>query len=232
MNGITHIPSRAPLGHVPADTCLGGGLKRGALHEVFAYPGHEGAATGFAAGLAARAAAQKPLLWIRQDYSALEFGELSATGLHEFGLDPARLLLFAGANAQDALRASLDALSCAALGAIVIEIPGAPKILDLVASRRLTLASAQKNVTAILLRLAARPCPSTAETRWQVRAAQSMNEAPAFHAELIRNRSGRTGAWVMEWNADETCFAQDRRTLVSAPGDRPPAEARGIARVA
>lgn len=221
--------SRIPLGHGPADACLRGGLRKAALHEVFAAPGHEGAATGFAAGIAARMAAQKPLLWIRQDYSALEFGELSATGLLEFGLDPARVFLFSAANAEDALRAAQDALSCAALGCVVIEIPGAPKILDLVASRRLTLASAQKNVSALLLRLAATPDASTAETRWLIRAAQSNNEAPAFNAELIRNRSGQTGAWVMEWNSDETGFAQDRGAVVSAPCDRPLAEARIVA---
>lgn len=232
MNGTApfRTAGRVALGHGPADACLGGGLKRGALHEVFAAPGHEGAATGFAAGLAARMAAHKPFLWIRQDYSALEFGELSATGLLEFGLDPSRMFLFAAANAEDALRAALDALSCAALGCVAIEIPGTPKILDLVASRRLTLSSAQKNVTALLLRLAAAPHASTAETRWLVRAAPSNNEAPAFNAELIRNRSGQTGAWVMEWNSDETGFAQDRGAVVSAPCDRPLPEAQ--ARVA
>jgi len=228
MNGIAHISGRAPLGHGPADTALQGGLKRGSLHEIFAQAGHEGAATGFAAGAAARIAGAKPLLWIRQDYSALEFGELSATGLFEFGLDPARVFLFAAANAEDALRAGLDALSCAALGCVMIEIPGTPKILDLVASRRLTLAAAQKNVTAILLRFAAAPAASTAETRWLIRAAPKKEIRPVFEAELIRNRAGRLGHWVMEWNCDETSFAADRGAVVSAPRDRP-AEAACVA---
>jgi protein ImuA len=221
-----HPAKHVPLGHGPADACLKGGLKQGALHEVFAAPGHEGAATGFAAGLAARIAAQKPLLWIRQDYSALEFGELAATGLLEFGLDPSRIFLFAAAHAEDALRAALDALSCAALGAIVIEIPGEPKILDLVASRRLTLAAAQNNVTPLLLRFAATPDASTAETRWRIRAGSKKEGCPVFEAELIRNRSGQTGHWVMEWNCDEALFAADRGAVVCAPSDRPAAAAR------
>jgi protein ImuA len=130
------------------------------LHEVFAAIGHEAAATGFTAGLAARVAARKRLLWIRQDFSALEFGEISATGFLEFGLDPERLLLLCVADAADALRAANDALSCAALGAVIIEIPGTPKILDLMSSRRLTLACAQKTVTAFLLRFKRSPRPA------------------------------------------------------------------------
>jgi protein ImuA len=226
---------RIPLGHAAADLCLKGGLERGVLHEVFAAISHEAAATGFAAGLATRVAARKRLLWIRQDFSALEFGELSATGLLEFGLDPERQLLLCVGDAADALRAAHDALSCAALGAIVIEIAGKPKILDLMASRRLTLACAQKAVTTFLLRFNAEPEASTAETRWLVRAAASPPQVenwghPVFEAGLIRNRHGRTGQWVMEWSCDDGLFKEaDRGAVVSAPSDRPAATARQAA---
>ena len=233
--GLEQAAVRLPLGHATADLCLKGGLERGALHEVFAGPGHEAAATGFTAGLAARVAARKRLLWIRQDFSALEFGELSATGFLEFGIDPERLLLLCVADAAGALRAAHDALSCAALGAVVIEIAGRPKILDLMASRRLTLASAQKTVTTFLLRFNAEPQASTAETRWLVRAAASPTQAenwghPVFKAGLVRNRHGRTGEWVMEWSCDEGLFKEtDRGAVVSAPSDRPVAAARQAA---
>jgi protein ImuA len=231
--GLEKKSSRIPLGHGAADLCLKGGLKRGALHEVFAVIGHEAAATGFTAGLAARAAVTRHLLWIRQDFSAREFGELSATGFLEFGLDPARLLMLCVEDAADGLRAATDALSCAALGAVVIEIPGAPKILDLVASRRLTLASAQKNVTAFLLRFGSLPVASSAETRWLVRAgflpAQDENWGhPVFKADLIRNRHGQTGQWVMEWNCDDGVFqnpAANSGVMVSTPFNRQAATA-------
>ncbi len=234
---LEEIPIRIPLGHAAADLCLKGGLKRGVLHEVFASIGHEAAATGFTVGLAARVAMGKHLLWIRQDFSALEFGELSATGFLEFGIDPARLLLLCVGDAADALRAANDALSCAALGAVVIEIPGKPKILDLMASRRLTLTCAQKNVTAFLLRFTTPPDASTAETRWLVRAAASPPQEenwglPVFEAGLIRNRHGRTGEWVMEWSCDDGLFKEaDRGAVVSAPCDRPAATAREIAAI-
>ncbi|HEY7977773.1 MAG TPA: hypothetical protein VID67_06240, partial [Rhizomicrobium sp.] len=106
------------------------------------------------------------------------------------------------------------------------------KILDMVASRRLTLAAAQKNVTAFLLRFAAKPEASTAETRWLVRTAASSTEnenwgQPVFETDLVRNRHGRPGHWVMEWNCDEGLFreptfgiAAHHRAVVSASGDR------------
>jgi protein ImuA len=218
---------RVPLGHREADACLKGGLQRGVPHEVFAVSGHEAAATGFAAGLTIRVAEEKCLLWIRQDFSAREFGELAATGLLELGLDPSRLLLLSVAGAKESLRAAIDALSCVALGAVVIEISGQPKILDLIASRRLALACAQKNVTAILLRFGTEPDASVAETRWLVRAAVSPAVEdwahPIFHADLVRNRHGRTGNWLMEWCSDEGLFqnpATDIGALLSAPADR------------
>jgi len=223
------------LGHGLADACLKGGLRRGACHEVFAHPGHETAATGFAAGLCARLAARKPILWIRQDYCALEFGELAATGLLELGIDPSRMLILRVAHAEDALRAASDALTCAELGAVVIELSGEPKILDLTASRRLTLASAQTNVAALLLRFAAQPDASSAETRWRIRGAPSPRDEgwgqPVFEAELVRNRHGGTGRWVMEWSCDDGLFRESREStshrgaVVPAPFDRPAAAA-------
>ena len=147
----------------------------------------------------------------RQDFSALEFGEIAATGLLELGIDPSRFLVLRVAHAEDALRAASDALTCAALGAVVIEVVGEHKVLDLKSSRRLTLGAAETNVTAFLLRFNAVPDTSSAETRWMIRAARSNEQdenwgMPRFEAELVRNRHGRTGHWVMEWNCDDAIF--------------------------
>jgi len=223
---------RMPLGHHGADACLKGGLLMGALHEIFAAEtGSEGAASGFAAGLAARVAQKRKLLWIRQDYSSLEFGELSATGLLELGLAPQRVLLLRMPDVTSALRAAGDALSCAALGAVIIEIPGAQKKLDLVTSRRLTLAASRKGVSAFLLRFAAEPDASSAETRWAIAPARSSAKEDdwgfaRFDARLTRNRHGATGHWIMEWNSDEQSFGQSfgaahSGAVVSVSGDGP-----------
>ena len=228
--------TRMPLGHQAADETLGGGLPKGALHEVFAQEAsHSGAATGFALGLAHRLAGAKTLLWVRQDFSALEFGELYGAGLLELGLDPDRVILVRAADAAQVLKAAADGLTCAALGAVIAEIPAEPKILDLVASRRLAFAAGQKNVTAILVRLAAEPDASAAETRWVVRARGSLDDddwgTAMFEAELIRNRHGRTGTWVMEWNSDDGNFREPGETahpgrVAAASADRPAQAAR------
>jgi protein ImuA len=226
---------RVGLGVPKLDDALAGGLMRGGLHEVFSAPSHEAAATAFVAGLTARLGG--PVCWIRQDYAGLEFGELAATGLFELGLDPSVLLLLRVPDAAGALKAAADALSTAALGAVVIEIMGAPKLLDLVAYRRLALAAGTGGVTVILLRLAAQSAGiGGAETRWLVRSAPSAGEdwgQPVLEVELQRNRHGPAGQWAIAWSCDDGIFRpSDRGAVVLASSDRPPAAAMAETRTA
>ena len=65
---------KVALGHAGADATLQGGLARAAVHEVFAEGRHAGAATGFIAGLTARVAPRRPLVWVRQDFTEIEIG--------------------------------------------------------------------------------------------------------------------------------------------------------------
>jgi protein ImuA len=191
------------------------------------------------AGLAGRVASRRPLLWIRQDFCELEAGALSMNGLAELGLDPRCLVTVRAADVDAVLRASADALACDALGAVVLEIWGETQKLDLVASRRLTLAAQASGVTALVLRIAATPNPSTAETRWIVRAAHSPSAAswtawgaPRFDVELVRNRHGLNGRWIMEWKCDECLFtepAADSQPLAATAAHRPH-QARAIFR--
>jgi protein ImuA len=228
--GGMHTTTLVPLGHGPADACLKGGLRQGAVHEVFAAEGgHAAAAAGFALTLAARMAGERRwLLWVRQDFAALEEGEPYGMGLAELGLDPSHVLMVRAADAAGVLRATAEGLATASLGAVVLEPWGEPKLFDLVTSRRLTLAAARNNVAAILLRPGAEPWPSAAETRWLIRAARSRRDdwgqenwgTPVFDASLVRNRHGTTGHWVMEWNCDERVFqAAHPRLVAAAPAD-------------
>lgn len=206
---------RAVLGHAEVDAILHGGLMRGALHEVFADGRFSATATGFVAGLANRAADRRAVLWIRQDFAAREAGDLAMAGFAELGLDPRRIVVVRVKNAGMALRVAADGVACSAVGAVVTEIWGETKAFDLVASRKLTLASGASGVTCLMLRMAALPRVSTAETRWIVRAAHSPPVAaweawgePMFDAALIRNRHGATGQWIMKWKCDECLFSE------------------------
>ena len=229
-------PNRVALGHAEADAVLCGGLAMAAVHEVFAQGFQSAAATGFIAGLSARVTARRPLVWVRQDFCDLEAGTLSMSGLAELGLDPRCLVTVRASDVESALRTAADALACDALGAVVLEVWGQARQLDLVASRKLTLAAQASGVTALLLRISAAPEPSTAETRWIVRAAHSPPQsqwgaslpaaawgAPRFDAELARNRHGPTGRWIMEWKCDECLFSEaaDPQPLAATPAHRP-----------
>jgi protein ImuA len=239
--GDAYTPGRVALGHADADATLQGGLAVGAMHEVFADAGRQSAAaTGFVAGLAGRAAARRPLVWVRQDFTEIESGALSMSGLAELGLDPRLLVTVCAADVDTALRTAADAFACDALGAVVLEVWGEARQLDLVASRKLTLAAQASGVTGLLLRVAAEPQPSTAETRWIVRAAHSplaaplMSAAPLvlaapwgaplFDAQLVRNRHGPVGRWIMEWKCDECLFSKPAaypQPVAAAPAHRP-----------
>jgi protein ImuA len=220
---------RVALGHADADAVLQGGLALGAVHEVFAEGRQSAVATGFVAGLAGRATARRPLVWVRQDFTEIESGALSMSGLAELGLDPRLLVTVRAADVDTALRTAADALACDALGSVVLEVWGQARQLDLVASRKLTLAAQASGVTALLLRVGAEPEPSTAETRWIVRAAHSPPGvsawgAPLFDAQLVRNRHGPVGRWIMEWKCDECLFNKPSaypQPVAAAPAHRP-----------
>jgi len=223
-HGLPQDRPPIPLGHPQADSVLGGGLRPGALHEVFA----EGwSASGFAALLAIRTAGSKPLFWVRPDFEALEYGAVSPSGLAELGGDAHQLILVRTRKADDALSAASDILACPHVGALLLEIRGQPKALDLVASRRLSLAAATSGVSVILLRQSAACEPSAALTRWQVASAPSRDDDedwgnPLFAARLVRHRAGGLGAFLMQWNSEHAVFCEaPPGAVAAAPFHRP-----------
>ena len=219
-------PERAPIatGHPQADAVLGGGLRPGSLHEVFATGWSAGS---FAALLAMLAAGKKTLFWVQPDYEAMEYGAFSPNGLLELGGDPRGLIQVAARNATEALSAANDVLACPHVGALLLEIEGMPKCLDLVASRRLSLTAGESGVTVFLLRNGAQAQPSAALTRWQVSSAPSPAHDddwgnPLFDAHLIRHRAGGLGEFLMQWNPEHACFkTADIGAVVRAPAHRP-----------
>ena len=237
---------RLATGHAGLDAALGGGLAKGRLHELFgAEMEDSGSAVGFVLllGLLAGESAGKekalPLLWLRTDGAERVGGRLYGPGLVAFGFDPDRLLLGVMQDEAMLLRAAADALRCSGLAAVVIECWGNPRVLDLTASRRLTLAAEGSGVTALLLRLDAQPAPSAADTRWRIAAAPSGRVAgqrgdrllgpSAFDIELLRRRAGPDGLrWRLEWNRERRCF-EDPGQQASLSGALVPLSAAGPA---
>ncbi|HEY6917599.1 MAG TPA: hypothetical protein VI381_08165, partial [Allosphingosinicella sp.] len=143
------------LGAEEADGRLKGGLPSGRLHETISGTAEDDAATAaFTLLLALRAMrAGGSLLWIRHDKGERRSGRLDPHGLAAIGADPARLILAKAPTEKAALQAGLDAARCAGLGALIIEIWGRPRELDLTATRKLAFAAEQSGVTAFLLRI-------------------------------------------------------------------------------
>jgi protein ImuA len=201
------------FGHEAIDRALGGGLARGRLHELFAEEADAGSGAGFAVLLGLRANEKRPMLWLRTEKTERREGRLHATGLSGLGLDPASLLLAVLPDEAALLRTAVDAARCSGLGTVAIESWGPMRGLDLTATRRLMLAAEGSGVTLLLLRVAAEPSPSVADTRWRITAAPSIAleadapGAPMFDLELLRRRAGRpAGPWRVEWDRDRLCF--------------------------
>ena len=224
------------------DAAFPRGLKRGALHEVFAAEGRTSyavaaAVSGFALALArlaqtGRAGEGRALLWIGQRMAALEAGPLHAPGLRAFGLDPGRFVFVETADAAETLWAMEEGLKCPGFAAVLGEAWGTHPRLDMTASRRLQLAAAPHGVMALLVRHAAPPEPGAAETRWRIAPVPAPEGTPRFRlgpplfdAELHRNRAGAAGRWILQWSPHDARFhIPDAAPDAAHPGRRPAAD--------
>jgi protein ImuA len=234
-----HVEADAAAALIPfeladVDAALGGGLSRGALHEIAAVSEADmAAATGFALALAGRGARARAVLWIAEDMALAESGTLYGPGLDEAGLAPDQVITVAAADARTVLWAMEEALRCRAIGAVIGEIRK-PNAVDAVAGQRLSLAAHQRHGFALLLRAEPDPRPLAAATRWVIGPAPSAQAPhgtgpPALRAELVRNRHGRTGSWVLEWNRAEQRFdlaSAHPQPMAETAADRPPLAAK------
>ena len=198
-----------PFGIAEIDQILGGGLAPAALHEIAA--GNEtqiAAATGFTLALASRAPAT--VLWIAEEMTGRESGTPYGPGLDEIGLAPERLVLVKVVHARDLLWAMEEALHCRAVGAVIGELRSARVIGD-VAARRLSLAATERGGLALLLRTTPAVEATPADTRWIIAPAASAPSRhgigpPAFAVQLVRNRRGVLGSWMLEWDCVDQRF--------------------------
>lgn len=196
----------------------GGGLARGALHEIAgAQDGASAeaafaAAGGLAAALAARAAgARGTLLWCARD------GGLYAPGLAAFGLEATRLLAVRAPRTEDALWTIEEALRAGVPAAV------AEAAADPTASRRLQLAARAGGGLCLLLPPpAGRPIRAVAAaTRWRIAPLPSVPRpggspgAARWKLSLVRCRGGAPHGWTVEWRHETHRFS-----VVAALADR------------
>ncbi len=183
----------------------GGGLLRGALHEV-AGAGLDAEHAATAALLLAGLLGQQrggPVLW------AVARPDLFAPGLAAAGLHPDRVV-FAEAG-RDVALVMEEALRHSGLAAVVGEVGK----LSLTTSRRLQLAAEGSGVIAFALRrmrLASDPAlaePNAAVTRWRVAPLPSPPPLPhaphvpglaraRWRLDLVRCRGGAPATWTVE----------------------------------
>lgn len=210
--------ARLPLGIRSLDATLSGGLRRNGLHEIRSETTRDSvSAAGFAVALLARLAKRdhRPFMLVSEAGALDEAGHPYGPGLDRFGLDPARLVVVRSRCPMETLWVFEEALRCRALAAVLAEIRGHPRQLDLTASRRLALRTHESGVMGLLLRQASAAEPSAATTRWHVapRPAAIFDDfatgigRPAWRLSLERNRNGRTGIFDLEWNHGSRAFA-------------------------
>lgn len=230
------------------DSILGGGMRRGALHEVApATPRDEAAASSFALALAVRclAVGDGVLVWIVADGAARESGAPYRPGVEGHGLDPDRLILVRTQGSSPTLWAAEEALRTR--GTVVLaELWGGG--YGLAPSRRLVLAARGCGTVGLVLhaglpgggtatlssggdvrfRVGARPSPRGAS----VGARLPVPGGASFAVALDKVRAAARGfdplqTFPLVWDAGKRCFHDHDLpvALAPAPADRPAREA-------
>jgi len=227
-----------PFGIAAIDRVLpGGGLARGALHEILGAGGDEedGAlAAAFAAGILGRLAAERSLAGDGVVLWCLPRPDLYGPGLAAHGVDPARIVLVRAPRDAEILWAMEEGLRAPGIAAVVGEVG----TLAAVASRRLQLAAERSGITAFLLRrwrdggqaARERVLPNAAITRWRIAAVPSQPPRgepgvgrSRWRVELLRCRGGEPASWEVE-KADATGHVSLAAALADRPAAPVPAE--------
>lgn len=246
-NGIARSADVLLTGVPAFDEVLGGGLPLAALTEIHAGEMRDaGAAAGFVLALTSlllrRAEGRAAMLWVATADMFHEAGLPYAPGMLErFGIAPEALLLSQAPRLVDALWVAEEGARLPCLSAVLIELRGNPKLLDLTATRRLHRRAqeagrpvfllrhgALAEPTAAPLRLIVSPAPSELRRTLGGSLARSIGP-PGFRIVVGKNRMAMPGQFELDWNSDALAlqqrrpghaFAQDSLPVVSVPGHR------------
>ena len=226
MEGLGKTAPILPFGLAALDAALPwGGVPLAVLHEIEgdATSGeNDAAATAFLAGILARLAPAKPVLWCMQT------PDLHPPGLAQAGLMAQRLLLVRTSDERETLWAMEEGLRSRVLAAVVGEVG----TLSMTASRRLQLAAEASGVTGFVLhRCGGTAAASAAVTRWRVTGLPAVPVAgepgigqSRWRVALLRCRGGVPAAWDMEVGDME---ARDMEAGEMEEGDVQPGRTAG-----
>jgi protein ImuA len=218
-----------PTGVDRLDETLGGGLPKAALTEIHGtQTRNAGAAAGLAlclVGLMLKAC-QKPgglVLWIGTAEIFREAGLPYAAGLNWlFGLAPERLLIAEAPKPTDALWIAEEAARIDEIAAVIVELRGNPRGLDLTATRRLHRRAQEAGRPVLLLRQSAEPEPTAAPVRLIVAPAPASLRRtiagplagsigpPAVSVEIGKSRTALPGKFILEWNPNAHVLEERR----------------------
>ena len=198
-----------------ADAMLQGGLARArGARGVSPRAGRARRRPVSSRALRGGSAARRPLVWVRQDFSEIESGALSMSGLAELGLDPRLLVTVRAADVESALR---TAGRCARLRCARRRRAGGLGRGAAARSRRQPQADAGGAGLRRHRPAAAAGGAAAALDRGDAmdrargafaagRGAGARGARRVFDAQLVRNRHGPVGRWIMEWKCDECLF--------------------------
>lgn len=164
-----------------------------------AYRVHE--ASGPAAvSFALRTAAQNDggVIWVREQWLA---EQLNPAGFQ--GFDPSRLILAQTKSQTDTLAVMEEALRDGAAPLVVAQITTP---ISLTAGRRLQLAAKAGGTTGLCL-IPEGMGSNAAETRWHCAPVFDPRDSTQQRWQIIKNKSGTTGAWHVRWDAEKRCIS-------------------------
>ena len=175
----------------------------GAVHELISEGPEAGASTagftnGILTGLLKNGGAA---VWIGNNPT------IFPPALKGFGFNPGQLIFIDLKKEKDQLWAMEEALKCAALSAVIGEIPE----LSFTHSRRFQLAVEQSKTTGFILRNNPRALtPNACIARWKIKPRPSLTEDglpgighPTWEIDLQKIRNGRPQSWIVEFNNGE-----------------------------
>ena len=217
---IENGPGLLPLDITEIDMALGAGRMRGALHEIAAAgEAHLAAVTGFALGIASLPSSwsgscrTSSVLWISENMALAENGALHGAGFDALGFPPERLVSVSATRRRDLLWAMEEALRCRAARAVIGELRTGG--IDSIAVRGFPCRRGKRR-TGIVLRATPPPTPpppppaGSLARRHRRRRCTRPRARHAFAAQLIRNRRGPLGSWILQWSDDDGVSCSQR----------------------